>query len=898
MTSHPRQQIQHLSSDEALRSLHTTSAGLTEPEAQRRSAEFGPNVLERIPTTPMFLRLLQQFIHFFALLLWAAAGLAFLAAWQDPGSGMAPLGLAILAVILINGVFSFWQEYKAEQALEALQKLLPQQVKLLRGGIGELRPASEVVPGDVFLLEEGALVPADCRVIETRGLRMNNATVTGESVPQARNAAPSPEEVLLEAKNIVLAGTTVASGQATVVAFATGMHTEFGTIAHLTQGVQKGLSPLQIHVTRLSRWIGGISVGLGLAFFAMGQALGLPLAANFMFAIGVIVANVPEGLLPTVTLALAMGAQRLARKQALVRHLPAVETLGSATVICTDKTGTLTQNRMEVRQVFNSSGAFPAEGLLLESLAGGPFRRLLEGAFYCHDLHAAREKGQTTWKGDPMEISLRSVAAKALPSLAELPKVDEIPFEGDRKRLSTIHRIDGGLRLYSKGAPELLLDLCDRVEMEGQIVPLGAETKARFLDNQRAMAERGLRVLAFAFKEVPESYDPAHLEEGMVLSGLAGLEDPPRPDVAKAMATCHAAGIRVIMITGDHPLTATAIGREIGMLRSDAPAVVTGEELRRMSEIQLQLKLDAPELLFARMGAEQKLRIVQALKRKGHVVAVTGDGVNDAPALREADIGIAMGLSGTDVAKEASDMVLLDDHFATIVNAIEEGRAVFENVQKFLTYHMSSNVAELAPYLIYVLFKLPLGLTVIQILMVDLGTDMVPALGLGAEKPGLRVMTHPPRRQTEALLTWGLAARTYLWLGAVEAFAGVSGFFHVLHQGGWVAGQALAWNDPLYLRGTTACLAGIILVQMMNVFVCRSPVDSAFSFRWTGNKLLLSGVALEAALLVFFSYSGLAHRLIGTGPLPWETWLFLLPFPLLLLFVEEARKAVARRLIH
>ncbi|HET8715081.1 MAG TPA: cation-transporting P-type ATPase [Holophagaceae bacterium] len=884
-----RQHIQHFTAEEALRSLGSGPEGLQEAEAARRLREFGPNALERLGREPLLHRLLSPFIHFFALLLWVAAGLAFAAAWRQPGSGMATLGAAIVGVILVNGVFSFWQAHKAEAALEALQRLLPQQVRVARPGRVILLPTWEVVPGDVLVLGEGDAVPADCRLLEGQGLRTDTSTVTGESLPKALDAAPSAEESLLAARNILLAGTGVVSGQGRAVVFATGMRTEFGAIARLTQQVEKGLSPLQIQVARLSRWIAALSLGLGLVFFALGHRMGIPPMANLMFAIGVIVANVPEGLLPTVTLALAMGAQRLARKQALVRHLPAVEALGSATVICTDKTGTLTQNRMDVRRLFAAGRETGGE-----DLAGLPpfaAERLFEGMALCHGLR--RVEGD--WRGDPMELALVACAARQRPNGADAPRIRELPFDTDRRRMSTLHRVGAGLRLHTKGAPETLLALATAVFGEKGPEPLTEAHRRSFEEAQARLANAGLRVLAFATRDLAEAGDPAGLERELVLTGLVALEDPPRPEVAEAMATCHRAGIQVIMITGDFPRTALAIGRETGLLRGPAPEVVTGEELRRLSDTQLQLRLEAPEILFARMGAEQKLRIVQALKRKGHLVAVTGDGVNDAPALREADIGIAMGRIGTEVAKEAADMVLLDDHFATIVRAIEEGRAVFDNVRKFLTYHMSSNVAELAPYLAWALLKVPLGLTVLQILMVDLGTDMVPALGLGAEPPGPGVMDQPPRKPSEPLLTGGLVLRTYLWLGAVEATAGLTGFFFTLGRGGWRLGQALGGEALLYRQATAACLAGIILTQMMNVFVCRHPRASAFAFPWLGNRLLLAGVAVELILLLAFTYAPPVNGILGTAAFPPETWLVLLPFPFALLALEEARKALLRR---
>ncbi|HEU4950909.1 MAG TPA: cation-transporting P-type ATPase [Holophagaceae bacterium] len=888
-----RPHIQHLTSEEALRSLGSGPEGLPEAEAARRLREFGPNALERLEREPALRQLLRQFIHFFALLLWVAAGLAFAAGWRQPGSGMGSLGFAIVGVILVNGLFSFWQAHKAEAALEALKRLLPQQVRVARPGRVVLLPAWEVVPGDVLLLGEGDAVPADCRLLEAEGIRVDTATVTGESVPKTLDADPSDEESVLAARNLLLAGTGVVSGQGRAVVYATGMRTEFGAIARMTQQVEKGLSPLQAHVARLSRWIGALSLGIGLVFFLLGHRMGIPPMANLMFTIGVIVANVPEGLLPTVTLALAMGAQRLARKQALVRHLPAVEALGSATVICTDKTGTLTENRMEVRRLFvaGREAGHEAVPAAVGSLPSRAAERLMEGMALCHGLR--RVEG--AWRGDPMEQALVAFAEGLSPQAPGTPAIQELAFDADRRRMSTLHRTPDGLRLHTKGAPETLLELATAVLAAEGPAPLTDALRRQLQESQARMADAGLRVLAFATRDLAEEGDAGDLERELVITGLVGLEDPPRAEVAEAMAICHRAGIKVIMITGDHPRTALAIGRETGLLRGPSPVVVTGEELRRLSDTQLQLRLEAPEILFARMGAEQKLRIVQALKRKGHLVAVTGDGVNDAPALREADIGIAMGRSGTEVAKEAADMVLLDDHFATLVRAIEEGRAVFDNVRKFLTYHMSSNVAELAPYLAWALLRVPLGLTVIQILMVDLGTDMVPALGLGAEPPEPGAMDRPPRRPSEPILTSGLVIRTYLWLGAVEAAAGLSGFFFVLGRGGWRLGQALGGEAVLYRQATAACLAGIILTQMMNVFVCRHPRASAFAFPWLGNRLLLAGVALEALLLMAFTYLPPVNRILGTAAFPAETWLVLLPFPLALLLLEEGRKVLLRR---
>jgi sodium/potassium-transporting ATPase subunit alpha len=873
---------------DVLTSLKTSERGLDDGEAGRRVAEFGPNRIEEVRGKPLWLRFLGEFTHFFALILWAAAALAFFAEWRNPGEGMQALGVAILAVIMVNGVFSFWQEYRAERALTALRRLLPQQAKAVRGG--ELREiaADLLVPGDVVLLQEGDNIPADCRIIESARLRVNLSNLTGESFAKARSADGVTDGRPLEARNLLLAGTSIISGEAHAVVYATGMRTEFGRIAHLTQTVGEEGSPLQREIRRLSHLVAAFAATLGLVFFAIGTAMGLPFWDNAMFAIGIIVANVPEGLLPTVTLALAMATQRMAKRNALVRHLPSVETLGSATVICSDKTGTLTQNRMAVTQAFVAR--LPGPTADLGEVAGE--RSLVLNARLCHNLKRGNRNGQDGWLGDPMEIALVRFAGDGIgPDAAEV--VDELPFDSERRRMSVVVRHASGRRLYCKGAPEVVLRLCDRVEEGGTIRALGEETRRRMTAAQLAMAGEGLRVLAFAWKEL--TGDEVAGEAGLCLSGLVGLHDPPRPEVPEAVARCRSAGIQVIMVTGDHPNTAVAIAREIGLVESASPVVVQGEALLRMTPAQLQIALSSPEILFTRVTAEQKMIVVEGLKAKGHVVAATGDGVNDAPALRAAHIGIAMGISGTDVAKEAADMILLDDNFASIVSAIEEGRAVFGNIRKFLTYILTSNVPELVPYLAFVLLRIPLPLTIIQILAVDLGTDMLPALALGAERPHPQTMQRPPRRAGERLLTWGLLARAYLWLGPLQAAAAMAVYFAVLEGGGWEYGDLLAKADPLYLEATTACLAAIVVAQVVNAFLCRHPEEPAAGFRPSDNPLLLAGIASEIVLILAIVYTPAGNAAFGTAPLGPRTWLLMIALALAIGVLEELRKIVARR---
>ena len=567
--------------------------------------------------------------------------------------------------------------------------------------------------------------------------------------------------------------------------------------------------------------------------------------------------------------------------------MPAVETLGSTTVICSDKTGTLTQNRMTVRQMFADNALRTADTLTGEGIRS----ELRAVAGYCHSLKFPN--GGDLPLGDSMEIALYQFAWNGRQDVTGGVRAAELPFDADRKRMSVVIEQQGHRTLYCKGAPESLLAICDRILIDGETRPLDMQARQLVVDAQDRMARTGLRVLALAFRPFAAAEQAA--EEQLVICGLIGLEDPPRPEVPAAAARCHDAGVKVILVTGDYPHTAVAIAREIGIVRSAHPVVVRGDEIAKMSPAQLQIALDAPEILFARVTAVQKMLIVQALQRKGEVVAVTGDGVNDAPALKAADIGIAMGLSGTDVAKEAADIILLDDNFASIVNAIEEGRAVFENIRKFLTYILNSNIPELIPYLAFVLFKIPLPLTIIQILAVDLGTDMLPALALGAEAPHAGLMRQPPRARGERLLHWPLVIRAYFFLGLLEAAAAMAAFFYVLREAGWQYGESLAKNDPLYLQATTACLAAIVLAQVCNVFLCRHPQQSTLRFGLLANPLLVGGIAFELLLIYLIVYTPWGNALFGTLPLPLNAWLSMVPFVAGMFVLEEGRKWLVRR---
>ncbi len=857
----------------------TDRAGLSEAEAGRRLLVHGPNRLPAARAKESRLRqVARNFTHLMALLLWVAGGIAFVAE-------MPQLGIAIWAVTLLNGAFSAWQQHRAARSVEALRGLVPHAARVLRNGVERRVPAENVVPGDVAILAEGDRVPADGAVLEGAGLRLDQALLTGESVPVAK----VPGET-------VFAGTFVAGGHGTFEVRATGGDTEFGRVAMLTQTTAKELSPLERELQVATRTITLLAVAIGAVFLLLALALtdiGRGRAA--VFALGVIVAFVPEGLLPTMTVALALGAQRMARRRALVKDLSTVETLGAATVICTDKTGTLTQNQMTVRRVWAGGEEWSVTGT---GYGGGGkvnganrhargLLRLVEIAVCCNNtVLQPPERGRANWTvlGDPMEAALLVLARKAGFDAgavrAALPREGEIPFDSTRLRMSTLHRDAEGRLLFVKGAVERVLACCDPATATG-----AAATAADW-------EQTGLRVLAFAWGRT-------EAEAGLTFAGLAGMEDPPRPEVSAAIATCRAAGVRVIMMTGDGELTARSIARQIGLAGDGEGTVITGPALDGMADTDLTATLTRPVLL-ARMRPEQKRRIVDILQREGHVVAMTGDGVNDAPALRRADIGVAMGASGTDVARESADLILLDDSFASIVFAIEEGRAVFANVRKFTTYVFTSNAPEAASFIAFALSggRIPPALDVMRILAVDLGTDVLPAVALGGESPEPGLMRQPPRPRTAHLIDRAMLWRSLVWLGLPQSLAVMGAFFATY----WANGHPGHWLDlpaagPLYSQAVSAALAAVVASLIGNPFAQRSESESAFAIPLSRNPFLLWGVAAELLCLAAFLHVPALRAVLGTAPLSWLTWAGIAAtIPLLVLFdeIRKRRRATGR----
>jgi sodium/potassium-transporting ATPase subunit alpha len=914
--------ITQVPAETVFKQLETSPAGLSQEEARRRLTQYGPNALAEPNHWSAVRGLMQHFTHFLAILLWIAAGLAFTADRLKPGEGMATLGWAIFGVIVINAVFAFVQEYKAERAVQALHRLLPANAWVVRGGQSVAIARSEIVPGDLLLLEEGERVPADARLIETTDMRVDNAALTGESIPKRRIAEAVENGHWLDMPNLVFAGTTILSGHGRALVFSTGMRTEFGKIANLTTTVETGLSPLQKEIIKVTRIVAIISLAMGASFFTIGLWTGLGFWISAIFGIGIIVANVPEGLLPTVTLALAMSSQRMAKRKALIKHLPSVETLGCTTVICTDKTGTLTLNRMKVDRFYadglvieSREGCFFTRGRLVNTGEAERWRSFFDALLHCHNAKRVRRSdGRFVVTGDPTEVALLEFTIEhGLAHRRPLRRMGELAFDADRKRMSTLHWSEGRLVAFTKGAPESVLALCTRSLIQGQAVTMTPDERTRLLSQSRSFAEQAYRVLAVAMRDIahqPEHIEVETVETDLTFLGLVAMMDPPHREVPDAIATCRRAGVRVVMITGDHPLTALAIARKIGLVPGQATRtptgfvpVIEGSQLDRMSDEHLRQLLTPsqtgePDPVFARMAPRHKMRVVFTLKEMGEVVAVTGDGVNDAPALKKADIGVAMGIAGTDVAKETADIILLDDNFATIVNAIEEGRTVYHNIRKFATYVLVSNVPEVVPYLGYGFLGMPLALTIPQVLAVDLGTDMVPAIALGADPPHPGIMDVPPRPKTERLLTAPLLLRTYFFLGLNSAILAMGAFFLYLFANGWTWGTPLSWSSPLYKQATTVTFAGIVLAQVANVFACRSDRVSVARLGWFTNPLILWGIATELIILTVITYTQMGNEIFGTSPLP--AWIFgpLALGALVLLLAEEGRKLVMNRLLH
>ncbi len=888
-----------------LADLRTQVEGLDDREAARRLLQVGRNEIRRESGTRAWRSLLSQFTHPLALLLWVAAALSL-------ATGVLALAVAIVVVIVLNAAFAFAQERQAEHATEALRDLLPARARVRRGGVLVEIEAVDLVPGDLLLLAEGDRLSADARLIDG-AVEVDMSPLTGESQPVTRTAERSqPAAAVLEAEDLVFAGTLCTGGDAKAVVYGTGMHTQLGRIAALSQTVVEETSPLQRQVNKAAQLIALVAVILGVTFFVVGHLVaGLSLADAGVFAIGLLVANVPEGLLPTITLALAVGVRRMAKRRALVKKLTAVETLGSTDVICTDKTGTLTDGRMAATSLWQDGATLAIEG---GQAASTTVADLLRTAVFCNNATLSRgADGSWARSGDPSESALLLAAAQLgldVPGLQagrDARRRRAFSFDARRKRMSTLDAgADGELWIHAKGAPLELLGRCTSVRgSDGEARPLDAAGTAAVRTAFEGYAAGGLRVFGFAQRPAPEisqerADDRDAAESGLCFLGLIAMRDPLREHVPAAVADCHRAGIRIIVITGDDGLTAGAVAREAGIV-ADQAEVVTGPELDAMSDAELDRVLaTSPELIIARSSPEAKLRIVDALRAAGHTVAMTGDGVNDAPALRRADIGIAMGASGTDVAREAAAMVLTDDDFASIVAAVKEGRTVYDNIRKFVTYIFAHATPEMVPFLLFALSggAIPLPLTALQILAIDLGTETLPALALGREPPEPGLMDQPPRSRESGILTRPMLVRAWLWLGLLEAGLVAGGFFFVLLRAGWSPGAATGSGAPLhhaYLMATTMSFAGITACQVGTAFASRTSRASLREIGVFSNPLLIGGIAFELVFAAGLIYVPFLQGIFHTAGLGLPELGLLASFAPIVWGSDELRRAWRRR---
>jgi len=858
------------------------AAGLSSAEAARRLAQVGPNTIAEARGPSALRQFLAKFTGLFALLLWAGAALALVA-------GMPQLSAAIVVVIIVNAVFSFVQEHRAEEAVAALRGMLPTLVRVRRDGEPTEIPGEEVVPGDVLLLAPGDRVAADADLLTATDLRVDESALTGESVPVA------PE-------GRVHAGTYVTAGAGEALVTETGMATRFGRVAALAQSTRRERSPLERELDRLTRVVAMFAVAIGVVFFVVAGFAGMGTTDRFVFAIGVTVALVPEGLLPTVTLSLAVATQRMARRNALVRRLSSVETLGATTVICTDKTGTLTENEMTVQRIWTPEGWWEVEGSGYEPFGrfrtGGriadpaPLAELLRAGLLCNDARLLHVEDGWRVLGDPTEAALVVAAEKGglrhEQEAAGAPRLLELPFSSERKRMTTVHLAGDRRVAYMKGAAEVVLP---RTTSGAQTLRAAARAEAE-------MEADALRVLALARRTLsPEDGEDAEdIERDLELLGLVGMIDPPRPQVPAAVRRCREAGIRIVMVTGDSGRTAEAIARRIGLVDAH-PHVVTGPDLAALDDDALRRCLAERQVIFARIDPEQKLRLAQVLRAQGEVVAMTGDGVNDAPALKHADIGIAMGRGGTDVAKEAADLILVDDDFVSVVAAVEEGRAVYENIRRFAGYHFCSNVGELIPFLVWGVSggAVPLPLVVMQVLAIDLGTDQIPAIALGTERAEPGTMSRPPRRRSEHLIDRAVATRVLGRIGPLEGLAAMSGFMFAFWLAGWRPWDPLADAGETYLEATTMAMAGIVMAQVGAGMAWRTMHGSLRSLGLLSNRLLLAGIALEVAMVALLAYVPPLQDVFHTDDLTVWHWLFLALWPPVVLGADGPARALARR---
>jgi len=859
--------------------------GLTSAEAAVRLARYGPNQLAEKPTRSPLALFLDQFRNFIIWVLIGAAILSgFLQEWVD--------SLAILCIVIINAILGFVQEFRAEKSLAALKKLSSPNSKVVRDGRHHVIPSVDIVPGDLVETEAGDYIPADCRIVYSTGnFSTHEASLTGEStsVSKSQKTVPNEDTPLADRSNMLYLGTSVVSGKARALVTSTGMHTELGKIAEMIQEIEDNTTPLQKKLEEFGKIIVYISFFLVGVIFLIGFLRGEDVLSLFLTAVSLAVAAIPEGLPAVVTIALALGVQRMVKRNCLIRKLPSVETLGCTSVICSDKTGTLTKNEMTVQMVYQSGQYYEITGIgyapngdflhneqKIDPSENQGLTKLLSGSVLCNGAQLIQETEGYSIIGDPTEGALLTMAAKAgfrkKDLEAEYPFFEELPFDSDRKSMTILRHKDDHHVAFVKGAPDILLSNCTWAEENGERILLDKIAMEDILKANAILADKAMRVLGLAYRKfdiLPESTVPETVETELTFLGLVAMIDPPRPEVKLAMQECRSAGIRSVMITGDHKNTAVAIARDLGFYEKDSLAC-TGDDLDHMTDEEFLSKVNQT-VVYARVSPEHKLRIVKAWRDKGEIVAMTGDGVNDAPAVKEADIGVAMGITGTDVTKEVSEMVITDDNFASIVAAVEEGRGIFDNIRKFIHYLLSCNVGEILVMFIASILQLPVPLLPIQILWINLVTDGLPALALGVDPTDRKIMKRPPRQKNEPVITRVMGG-LILAQGAFIAFCSLLAFWFVL----FIENEGLE-------RARTACFIVLACSQLFHSFNCRSQRDSIFTLGFLSNSKLLWATFISFLLQMSVVYIPALQVVFKTQPLGWNDWVLVLiisSFPL------------------
>ncbi|XP_037015949.2 sodium/potassium-transporting ATPase subunit alpha-3 isoform X1 [Artibeus jamaicensis] len=966
-----------MSVEEVCRKYNTDCVqGLTHSKAQEILARDGPNALTPPPTTPEWVKFCRQLFGGFSILLWIGAILCFLAygiqagTEDDPSGDNLYLGIVLAAVVIITGCFSYYQEAKSSKIMESFKNMVPQQALVIREGEKMQVNAEDVVVGDLVEIKGGDRVPADLRIISAHGCKVDNSSLTGESEPQTRSPDCTHDNPL-ETRNITFFSTNCVEGTARGVVVATGDRTVMGRIATLASGLEVGKTPIAIEIEHFIQLITGVAVFLGVSFFILSLILGYTWLEAVIFLIGIIVANVPEGLLATVTVCLTLTAKRMARKNCLVKNLEAVETLGSTSTICSDKTGTLTQNRMTVAHMWFDNQIHEAD--TTEDQSGTSFDK--SSHTWVALSHIAGLCNRAVFKGgqDNIPVLKRDVAGdaseSALLKCIELSsgsvklmrernkKVAEIPFNSTNKYQLSIHETedpnDNRYLLVMKGAPERILDRCSTILLQGKEQPLDEEMKEAFQNAYLELGGLGERVLGFCHYYLPEEQFPKGFAfdcddvnfttDNLCFVGLMSMIDPPRAAVPDAVGKCRSAGIKVIMVTGDHPITAKAIAKGVGIISEgnetvediaarlnipvsqvnprDAKAcVIHGTDLKDFTSEQIdEILQNHTEIVFARTSPQQKLIIVEGCQRQGAIVAVTGDGVNDSPALKKADIGVAMGIAGSDVSKQAADMILLDDNFASIVTGVEEGRLIFDNLKKSIAYTLTSNIPEITPFLLFIMANIPLPLGTITILCIDLGTDMVPAISLAYEAAESDIMKRQPRNpRTDKLVNERLISMAYGQIGMIQALGGFFSYFVILAENGFLPGNLvgirLNWDDRtvndledsygqqwtyeqrkvVEFTCHTAFFVSIVVVQWADLIICKTRRNSVFQ-QGMKNKILIFGLFEETALAAFLSYCPGMDVALRMYPLKPSWWFCAFPYSFLIFIYDEIRKLILRR---